>query len=194
MIVVEVSGLYDNNLENLLTDICWQFGPLLYYIDLLFRCYFMSYRSWRGETNPVCADYISVYKLQSQFCANTNRHVSLQIHCTCIQYKPSSCPLLWSTSVSFLLMIKKCNMACDNIQGCHGHGKVMEFWNFLEFLEKSWNFDVNWVGSWKSHGILKFEQKSWKSHGIWQTNKSLILMNWRRYAAVFKIPVNVHVD
>ncbi len=28
-------------------------------------------------------------------------------------------------------------------QGCHGHGKVMEFlefWNFLEFLEKSWNF------------------------------------------------------
>ncbi len=30
------------------------------------------------------------------------------------------------------------------LQGCHGHGTVMdflEFWNFLEFLEKSWNFD-----------------------------------------------------
>ena len=24
------------------------------------------------------------------------------------------------------------------VQGCHGHGKVMDF---LEFLEKSWNFD-----------------------------------------------------
>ncbi len=30
------------------------------------------------------------------------------------------------------------------VNGCHGHGKVMdflEFWNFLRFLEKSWKFD-----------------------------------------------------
>ncbi len=27
------------------------------------------------------------------------------------------------------------------LRGCQGHGKVMEFLNFLEFLEKSWNFD-----------------------------------------------------
>ena len=41
-------------------------------------------------------------------------------------------------------------------QGCHGHGKVM---GFLEFLEKSWKFDQKWTGSWKSHGIFKLEQK-----------------------------------
>ena len=43
-------------------------------------------------------------------------------------------------------------------QGCHSHGKVMEFlgfWKFLEFLEKSWNLDYYWPRSWKSHGILK---------------------------------------
>ena len=57
------------------------------------------------------------------------------------------------------------------IQGCHGHGKIMEF------LEKSWNFYLNWKRPQKSHGILKEPQQSvcryrghgflrWKSHGI----------------------------
>ena len=63
----------------------------------------------------------------------------------------------------------------------------------MEFLENSWNFDVNSVGSRKSHGILKFEQKVMeKSWNL--TDKSLILMNWLRYAPVFQIPFNVYGD
>ncbi len=42
------------------------------------------------------------------------------------------------------------------LQGCHGHGKVMDF---LEFMEKLWNFGQKLTGSWKSHGIFKLEQK-----------------------------------
>ena len=38
-------------------------------------------------------------------------------------------------------LVRICGMfliAVKVYQGCHGHGKVMDF---LEFLEKSWNFD-----------------------------------------------------
>ena len=57
-------------------------------------------------------------------------------------------------------------------------------------MGNSWNFDLSWAWSWKSHGILKFEQKVMeKSWNL--TNKTLILMNWGRSAAVFQIPVSV---
>ena len=76
------------------------------------------------------------------------------------------------------------------MQGCHGHGKV------IEFLEKSWNF-------WKSHGILTniakgpgkvMEFLNWSKKSWNLTNKFLILMNRRRYAAAFQNPTNMYVD
>ncbi len=68
------------------------------------------------------------------------------------------------------------------LPGLLRHGKVMDF---LEFLEKSWNFDKKLTESWKSHGIFILEQKvmekSWNF-----TNKFLILINQHHYAAAFQ--------
>ncbi len=77
-------------------------------------------------------------------------------------------------------------------------------------MEKSWIF-WNFEIFWKSHGILtkngqglgkvmeflNWNKKSWKNHGILQTNftnKFLILIIWRRYAAGFQNPTGVYVD
>ncbi len=62
--------------------------------------------------------------------------------------------------------------------------QVMEkSWNF-------WNFEIFW-NFWKSHGILKLEQKVMeKSWNL--TSKFLILMNRRRYAC--QTPTNMYVD
>ena len=58
-------------------------------------------------------------------------------------------------------------------------------WNF-------WNFEIFW-NFWKSHGILKLEQKVMeKSWNV--TNKFLILMSRRRYAAAFQNTTNMYVD
>ncbi len=52
-------------------------------------------------------------------------------------------------------------------QGCPGHGKVMEL---LEFMEKSWNFEIKT----ESHGkVSEFDQQV--QHSI----------NRRRYAATY---------
>ena len=52
----------------------------------------------------------------------------------------------------------------------------------------SWNFYKKWTGSWKSHGIFKFEQKvmekSWNF-----ANKFFVLMKRRRHAAAFQNPM-----
>ena len=76
------------------------------------------------------------------------------------------------------------------LHGCHGHGKVMDF---LEFMEKLWNFGQKLTGSWKSHGIFKLEQKVIEK--AWNfTNKFLILMNRRHCAEAFQNPTEVYVD
>ncbi len=57
-----------------------------------------------------------------------------------------------------------------------------EFWKFLKVME----FDQNWEGSWKSHGILKLKQKVIEQSGN-LTKKFCIFMDRRRKP--FKIQV-----
>ena len=75
--------------------------------------------------------------------------------------------MLCSSSIRQCHFRKKNDVMLE--QGCHGHGKVMEFlefWNFLEFLEKlrrvmekSWNFTIGAKSQYIGHGIL------WYGHG-----------------------------